>query len=820
MAVIVSTLTFAGCADDVYDPEKGIHTDAKDNPLGEDFSAPDGFNWSMINSVNLNVEVKDEFNGKYQYLVEVFTSNPLNEAGISPIAVGLANKNKSYSAEINISKALTRLFIRQTDPNQRKEVYEYNVPENGGVLDCKLYYVPTETRAIARAIQSPGTSGWDNVKDPEYTEENYNVPSESASVSGNQLANGSIFVIKPGETYKGVLHCYGNSNASVYVQGTWDLDGATPQGINIVVFNGGRIIAPNTGFMVSDKSSLTVQTGGIVNCRYLSTATNVLIKNFGTIQANGIRSQYNDGQGFNTGTVLYNAAEAVVNVEENFHITDSEIFNHGTITVGGKIQTNDDKKCVIANYDKASITSDGLYGGATIVNNGFIEVNICKNSSEDALYNNCTFIVKKEFYFRNVMLNKGSITGGRNNPTDKEWLPVPYVESQTDATFTLINGSMIKAIKFKVLSGNVKFHAKNIQGNEDKSMIKVEDEINFTEPTHVQLLGNLVIEGKITGPNKDNPFQVNQSVNTGFDESKYTIETCGGIFNEGNPGGEPTDPTFPIEIGDSDIYTFVFEDNWPAYGDFDMNDLVLVMSKKNMDIDKNGIVTRLRMTLDLRAVGATKKLGACIRFVKLPQNIQLDKFTINGNGASFETGQNAATCALFTNAHNELWGGEYTNSEKRINTIDQPDKPFKKDTKEYNIIMEIPATANVKPEDLNINNLDIFIITAPASKQGKRTEIHVAGFAPTDLGGTHYFKSGNDDSSVEAGKYYLSKENLAWAVIIPQEFAWPKESKKITDVYDQFRPWITTGGQNNKTWYTFHKKGEVYPIENLSPLNK
>lgn len=812
MATIVSTLAFAGCADDVYDPEKGIHTDPKDNPLGEDFSAPDGFNWSMINSVNLNVEVKDEFNGKYQYLIEVFTSNPLNEHGLTPIAVGVANKDKSFSTEINVSKASTRLFIRQTDPNQRKEVYEYNVPENGGTLDCKLYYVATETRAITRAPeQSPGTSGWDNVKDPGYTEENYTVPSESAKPTPwGTIENDETFVIKADETYTQVLNCWGG-RATVYVLGTWNLNGAAPQGLNIVVFNGGQITASD-GLMVADKSSLTILKGGIVKCNNFNTATYAIIKNFGTLQAKNI-------QGFNTGTVLYNGDNAKVKVEENFHITDSGIFNHGTITVGGKIQTNDDKKCVIANYDEASIISDGLYGGATIVNNGFIEVNICKNSSVDALYNNCTFIVKKEFYFRNVVLNKGSITGGRTNPSDKEWLPVPYVESQTDATFTLINGSMIKAVKFKVLSGNVKFEAKNIQGNEDKSMIKVENEINFTEPTHTQLLGNLVIEGKITGPNKDNPLQVNQSVSTGFDESQYTIETCGGIFNEGNPGGEPTDPTFPVEIGDSDIYTFAFEDNWPAYGDFDMNDLILVMSQKKLDVDKNGAVTRLRMTLDLRAVGATKKLGASIRFLKLPKDVQLSKFTINGNSTSFEAGQNAPTCTLFTNAHNELWGGEYTNSEKRINTISEPDKPFKKDTKEYNIIMEIPATANVKPEDLNINSLDVFIITASASKQGKRTEVHVAGFAPTDLGGTHYFKSGNDDSSVEAGKYYLSKENLAWAVIIPQEFAWPKEWKKITDVYDQFKPWITTGGQKNKTWYTSHNK-EVYPIENLSPLNK
>ena len=139
MAAIVSTLVLAGCTDDVYDPERGIQTVPKENPLGEDFSAPDSFDWSMINAINLNVEVKDEFNGRYKYLIEVFTDNPISNAGVTPIAAGTANKNKSYNTEVSISKATTRLFIRQTDPKQRKEVYEYTIPENGGTMNCKLF---------------------------------------------------------------------------------------------------------------------------------------------------------------------------------------------------------------------------------------------------------------------------------------------------------------------------------------------------------------------------------------------------------------------------------------------------------------------------------------------------------------------------------------------------------------------------------------------------------------------------------------------------------------------------------------------------------
>ena len=34
----------------------------------------------MITTVKLNIEVKDEFNGMYNYLAEVFTTNPLTDA--------------------------------------------------------------------------------------------------------------------------------------------------------------------------------------------------------------------------------------------------------------------------------------------------------------------------------------------------------------------------------------------------------------------------------------------------------------------------------------------------------------------------------------------------------------------------------------------------------------------------------------------------------------------------------------------------------------------------------------------------------------------
>lgn len=861
MAAIVSTLVFAGCADDVYDPDRGIHTTPKENPLGQDFTAPDDFNWSMINTVNLNVGVNDEFNGQYQYLVEVFTSNPIADATATPVAVGVANKNGGYSAEINVSKVTTRLFIRQTDPKQRKEVYEFEVPENGGTLDCKLYYIPTTTRAASRAtgnstsaFEAAKAAGIMEIEDKEYKEADIpSVPTSSddfVQYNPGLLKEGAKYII--GREYTQTnpytrtdLRVEGG-RATVFVEGVWKLGewASLYSSLNIYVMNGGKIIGGN--LTIGADNTLTIQKGGTLESTNLSLGCPT--KNFGTISVSqdftmnlGQKPElFNDGiikaeknitiNGSNVINHHILAADnfffidaqvlnkAYIDCATNININGGKIFNYGDITFDesdGKLTTNNTTETALVNHYEATIKGYEIEGGVSVYNDGFIETSKFKNSSSDVLYNSCTVIVKKEFKFRNVTLNKGSITGGRTNSTDKEWLPVPEVETLNDAKFTLIDGSMIKAKDFDVESGNVIFQASN-STNTDKSMIKAE-KIEIDEPTHVQFLGNLVVEGKIECKN-NHPLAKNESVNTGYDESKYTIETCGGIFNEGEQGGEPGNPEFPVEIGDSDTYTFAFEDNWPVYGDFDLNDLIIVMSQKKLQVEKSGLVTRLKMVLELRATGATKTLSAGIRFTKFPKNIQLSKFTISGSDASFEDGQSAPTCILFYDARTELWGD--SDVKKCINTITSDNGGlFKKDTKEYSIIMEIPASANVKPEDLNINNIDIFAITAPATTKGKRTEVHVAGFAPTDLGGTHYFTSGNDDSSVSGNRYYLSKENLAWAVVIPQEFAWPQEYKKVTNVYDKFQSWITTGGQQNKDWYKFHNE-DVYPIEKLTPLNK
>ncbi len=784
MVAVACTFTFAGCADDVYDPERGIQTEPKENPLGEGFIAPDGFNWSMINSVNLNVEVKDEFNGAYNYLVEVFTTNPLNEATATPIAAGVAKSGNNYTANINISNATTRLYIRQTDPKQRKEIYEYEVPENGGTLNCKLYITQASTRA-------QGTTRAENtITDPAYTEPT--VPANAKELKDEKYNGGcglwdkGNYIIKSGTTFTRSITAGGGVN--IFVQGTYQGSSITLQG----------------------SATLTILSSGEVECNSFIAQSTSQIKNFNRLKVAQATMQ-----------------EKVEFYNKKTFIGTEKIDISGSVTLHnlGSIKSEEGKELTILlrgeesihinNFENATIHATTIRRGATIHNYGTIVLKTYDSTQDNNyLYNACTFIATEKFSCSNTLiLDNGSITGAQEGG---EWKPVKNFTLYNSAIATLKNNSIILA---ETLTGG---NTGTFIGEGEGSSLSMIKAATTHYPGKNTFRGLVLDLGKEQGKGIGEVTKTNcSSVENGA--SKHTIETCAGIIYGGNEGGNTTEPEVP-EISESNVYTFAFEDNWPSYGDFDMNDLVLVMPAKTLQLDKNGNVTRLKMRIELRAVGASKTLGAGVRFLQLPANLQAKKFTVNGEASSFEKEQDTPTYILFNNAHLTLWGNEgYKEGGSFINTL--PDGiNLKYDTKGFDIIMEIPASSGIKADVFNISNIDVFAITSPATAKSYRTEVHAAGIAPTKLADTKYFDKGNDQSLTK-GQYYVSDDNLAWAIVVPAEFSWPLEYNEISTVYPYFKKWVISGGKQdgdasgNGKWYNYNN-GKIYPLTQLSSIKK
>ena len=264
--------------------------------------------------------------------------------------------------------------------------------------------------------------------------------------------------------------------------------------------------------------------------------------------------------------------------------------------------------------------------------------------------------------------------------------------------------------------------------------------------------------------------------------------------------------SYPIEIEPTGKvpYTFCFEDQWPNYGDFDMNDIVVSVDK----MSESG--KDLRLEGEIKAVGASIKIGVGFRFKGISadelEKIEAETQFTNGKRQTIqvESGHNGEVVFLLCdNAHtfNENAEGDYS----FINT--EPDSENnRRDMADYLIWLTF-KDKDLRDKALNINNVDFFIITG-TDGGGKRVEVHAPGISPTNLGSTSLFGQGDDDSSA-GSKYYLSKDNLCWAFVVPAEFNWPTERTNIKDVYSGFAEWVKSGGENNAGWYE-NSTGDTY----------
>lgn len=103
ISLLVLTCALGACQKDVSDPNY--------NPeLGA--SVPDGFEWSTTKTLTVNVDVNDEYNGKYYYAVRVYDKVPAE--GILPVAASSkVNGEMPFSQKIVVPATVSKLYIHQ-----------------------------------------------------------------------------------------------------------------------------------------------------------------------------------------------------------------------------------------------------------------------------------------------------------------------------------------------------------------------------------------------------------------------------------------------------------------------------------------------------------------------------------------------------------------------------------------------------------------------------------------------------------------------------------------------------------------------------------
>jgi len=260
----------------------------------------------------------------------------------------------------------------------------------------------------------------------------------------------------------------------------------------------------------------------------------------------------------------------------------------------------------------------------------------------------------------------------------------------------------------------------------------------------------------------------------------------------------PNDPTrayityYPSATTYANI---AFEDNWPSKGDYDMNDLVLDYRYTLVSNAQNQVVT-IQANYKIAAVGASFKNGFGLQ-LPIPASAvksvtgQLFKnnyITLAANGV--EAGQTNAVVIPFDNTDELINNPDFSYF---VNTEITKDKVVG-DSSAVLVTLNSPiAISTFTPSAFNP-----FLIS-----NGRRGyEIHLPGYAPTNLADPKLFGTADDASVPSQGKYYISTDNWPWALNYQDQFIYPIEGVNISLAYPHFTDWAGAAGSLFTDWYT------------------
>jgi LruC domain-containing protein len=228
--------------------------------------------------------------------------------------------------------------------------------------------------------------------------------------------------------------------------------------------------------------------------------------------------------------------------------------------------------------------------------------------------------------------------------------------------------------------------------------------------------------------------------------------------------------------------TLAFEDNWPAKGDYDMNDLVVKYRYTYVYNANNKVV---EMTGDFSAVAAfaVSQNGFGVQFPFSPNLIssvsgQKTSSNLQFNTNGTEMYQQKAVIIPFDN-HNLL-------IQNNINIVDSARVTIK-----FTTPIDYVTLGNAPYNPFLFNRSD-----------NTRREVHLPGYQPTENVTGSFFGTQDDNSNYSLNRFYLSPANWPWAMSFTESFSYPKEGIAINDAYLRFGDWATSGGTQYSDWYS------------------
>lgn len=288
----------------------------------------------------------------------------------------------------------------------------------------------------------------------------------------------------------------------------------------------------------------------------------------------------------------------------------------------------------------------------------------------------------------------------------------------------------------------------------------------------------------ITGNTAWKQYSGTYTVPAGQDDTYFIFEavgagSCGNFIDHivitetaaGDCTGTNNKIFYPTELTNA---TLAFEDLWPYAGDYDFNDLVIsynietILNAENevIQVNYNYVVTSIGASFTNGfGIELEDVLPSAIASVIVP-NLTEGIITNNANGT--EQLQKNAVIVFFDNAHTNLG---------IPNTI--------------SIVFDTPITTAA----LGTAPFNPFLII----NKDRTKEVHLPT-KPT----TYYPTTTTIETSPtvkDSDGDFKTPTGLPWAINIAGEYKAPKEKVIITDAYNLFADWATSGGTSHFYWY-------------------
>jgi len=682
------------------------------------FTAPAGFDFRTDKLINLSVGITDSRFGNKPFVVEVYASEPTPDA--APISKGSATLTSPFNVPVRVAASITQLWVVKTAVDGTSTTQKLDIGTTSKAISASMNVMNSN---MALGTVNNGMAAIDPLPDPS---------------CGRTATDNNI-----------------NINASEVVC----FEPKTDATIFVTANNGGslRLNAPGKTITIGDNFNHTnlkvyITTGTIVNfTRDLEIKSGEAIKNNGTMNVANFTMS---GTFVNSGTVTFTGS--------NFNLNSGADFtNAGTATVSS---------------DNATL-NDGLTNGGHMTFNNNFTVN-----STGVLSNNCNLTVTKTFTVNSTKVynNKLILVKGAT-----------YLNS--NGLISLNNGAMIQTRDLSNLDGTV------VGLGDTRSLFQVLNAVDDKVLNNQGWFkGNLQYSGsKDIEVNQNNIKHFADGAIKGSDA--YIVkDDCNTIGNGVAPAPSlpdtdgdgiidtkddyPKDPTKAFKnysVNGEKGSTIIFEDNWPAKADYDLNDIVFRYYHLVVTNAKN-VVVRIEGEWNLLATGGNFSNGAGILF-NLPKGDAVN-FQASNN-LKPEAGQDSVVVILFDNSRKEMatW-----------NTI--PGQALSA-TKSYSFSFDVSNGPLFST--FGANAFNPFIWNASA---GRGHETHMYGKNPTKLADTKLFGTG-DDNSLKGSKY-TTADNLPWGLEVPvSTFQYPVEYANITTAYLKFATWANSGGSNEKSWY-------------------